>query len=408
MVRALLAVALAALPAAAQSFPALARVKANATSVRGTAGDLSPETGRLPAGERVIVLAAEGNDWLAIQPPNGSVSWVPWTLVEPQAKPGPDGKLPERFNAVVTAEDGAFIRPGAADTARPLGVQRTRLPKGSVVQVWGSRTKVKVDGDEQEMFWYPIIAPKEDVRYVRREALEWAGAAPPTPNFVVKAGGSTSKPLPGAAPEAATPGSASKGDFTLSVPNSGDRPQFPTTPNATKPADWPSNYPLWRDAEKARGAGDYKQARELFTKLAQEVSREGPGQDLELANLCYDRIYNTLGGSASGSGSGSGGGAAWRPPAKADPPAGVRVEGRLVATNALLDGKWKIYLLTDEAAFVQRYIVSGGADLDRYVGQWSADRRKFSGPVVEVSGSEIRPDSLRGDRVLVASDVRTK
>jgi hypothetical protein len=215
---------------------------------------------------------------------------------------------------------------------------------------------------------------------------------------VVKAGGTTSKPLPGTpADSGVTP---SKGDFTTSVPN-GERPQFPVTPGAAKPADWPNNYSLWKEAEKARGAGDSKQARELYTKLAQEVS-QGAGQDLELANLCYDRIYNSLG---SGGAKASDGGLNWRPPdnppaVKADPPKvekGKTVEGTLHATAAKLDGKWPIFLLADEKRVVRFYVVSGGADLDKHAGKW-----------VQVTGSETRPDSLRGDPVIVASEVRGK
>ncbi len=396
----LLVLALAALggSAVAQTFPALARVKVNAATLRGTAGEFSPETGKLEMGNKVTVLSAEGNDWLAIQPPQGAISWIPWTLVEPQGKPGSDGKISPPFNAVVTPDDGASIRPGAVGDSKPLGVQKTKLPKGTIVQVVGPRVKVKADGDELEANWYPIIAPKDDVRYVRRDAVEWVGAAPGA-SFVVKAGGTTSKPLPGTTPEPGQTSSGGKGDFTLSVPGGGERPQFPTNPQATKPADWPNNYPLWREAEKARGAGETKQARELYTKLAQEVSREGAGQDLELANLCYDRIYNALG-------SAGGGGSAWRPPeagpvVKADPPkaekGGRTVEGTLHAANAKLDGKWTIYLLADEKRVIRHYVISGGADLDRYAGKW-----------VEVTGNEIKPDSLRGDPVIVATDVRSK
>lgn len=396
----LLALAAVSGSAYAQTFPALARVKVNAASVRGTAGEFSPETGRLEAGNRVTVLSAEGNDWLAIQPPQGSISWIPWTLVEPQVKPGLDGKISPPFNAVVTPDDGASIRAGAVGDTKPLGVQRTKLPKGTIVQVVGPRVKVKADGDELEANWYPIIAPKDDVRYIRRDAVEWVGAAPGA-GFVVKAGGSTSKPLPGTPADTGSK-AVSSGDFptTLSVPGGGERPQFPTTPNTAKPADWPNNYPLWREAEKARGAGDTKLARELYTKLAQEVSRDG--QDLELANLCYDRIYNALGGGSST----GGGGAGWRPPEsvpvpKAEAPkvekVGRSYQGSLHAANAKLDGKWTIYLLADEKRVIRHYVISGGADLDRFVGKW-----------VEVTGTEMRPDSLRGDPVVVATDVRAK
>lgn len=397
----LLSAVIACGPAFAQTFPALAKIKVNAASVRGTAGEFSPETGKLEQGTRVTVVAAEGNDWLAIQPPAGSISWVSWALVEPQGKPGADGKIAPPFNAVVTPDDGAAVRAGAVGEGKPLAVQKTKLPKGTVVQVIGAKVKLKADGDDLETSWYPIIAPKDDLRYVRRDAIEWAGAAP-APGFVVKAGGTTSKPLPGTpADSGVTP---SRGDFTLNVPN-GERPQFPVTPNSNKPADWPNNHPLWKEAEKARGAGESKQARELYTRLAQEVSREGAGQDLELANLCYDRIYNSLGGSGGSGSKPTDGGLNWRPldnqpPVKADPPKaekGKTVEGTLHSTAAKLDGKWPIYLLADERRVVRFYVVSGGADLDRHVGKW-----------VEVTGTDSRPESLRGDPVIVATEVRGK
>ena len=43
---------------------------------------------------------------------------------------------------------------------------------------------------------------------------------------------------------------------------------------------------------------------------------------------------------------------------------------------------------------IRHYVISGGADLDRYLGKW-----------VEVTGNEIRPDSLRGDPVVVVERV---
>ena len=348
--------------------------------VRGTAGDHSPETGKLEMGNRVTVLSAEGNDWLAIQPPQGAISWIPWTLVEPQGEGrAATGRSSPPFNAVVTPDDGASIRPGSMTDAKPLGVQKTKLPKGTIVQVIGPKVKVKADGDELEANWYPIIAPKDDVRYVRRDAVEWVGAAPGS-SFVVKAGGTTSKPLPGTTVEPGKTLSDGKGDFGPSA--SGRRaPAVPDQPaTRAKPTDWPNNYPLWREAEKARGAGDTKQARELYTKLAQEVSREGAGQDNELATLCYDRIYNALGGNTGG-----GGGSAWRPPeagpaVKADPPktdqpkaatAGRTVEGSLHAANAKLDGKWSIYLLADEKRVVRHYVISErGRPRPLPVGKW--------------------------------------
>ena len=193
--RALVPLLLAVSPLAAQSFPAVAKIKVGAATVRGTAGEFAPETGRLERGAEVTVVAAEGNDWLAVQPPRGSVSWVQWSLVEPQGKPGPDGKFLPPFNAVVS-EDNTAVRAGAVGESKPLPVQRTKLPKGTVVRVLAAKVAVKADGDTLETSWYPIEAPRDDLRYVKRADVEWGGTAS-GPGFVVKGGGTSSKPLPG-------------------------------------------------------------------------------------------------------------------------------------------------------------------------------------------------------------------
>src|SRR5688572_4529476 len=70
-----------AAPAAAQAPQFLATVTATEVAVRSGPGDGMPETGTLPAGTTVIVHHEEPNGWLAIQPPRGSVSWVPFPCV---------------------------------------------------------------------------------------------------------------------------------------------------------------------------------------------------------------------------------------------------------------------------------------------------------------------------------------
>ncbi len=398
--RALVSLLFVAWPAAAQSFPALAKIKAGAATVRGTPGEFAPETGRLERGAEVTVVAAEGNDWLAIQPPRGSVSWVQWSLVEPQGKPGPDGKFVPPFNAVVS-EEGTAVRAGAVGESKPLMVQRTKLPKGTLVRVLAAKVPVKLDADTLETNWYPIEAPKDDLRFVRRADVDWAGTAS-GPGFVVKTGGTTSKPLPGVPMVAPTPGgSKDTGDFTLSIP--GERPAY--KPNLNKPADWPNNYTLWKDAEKARNAGDTRTARELYTQLAAEVNRDGAGQDLELVNLCYERIYNALGTTTSG-----GTTAPTRPVEpqaykpeppvlKADPPKAVAktASGYLIRSKAMLDGKWRVYLLYDRDMVLREYVVSDGPDLDRLNESW-----------VELTGRIIRAESLKNESVFVASEARGK
>ena len=48
--------------------------------------EAAKKTGKLDYGAYVTVVAKEGADWLCIQPPAGSISWVQWTLVRPVKK----------------------------------------------------------------------------------------------------------------------------------------------------------------------------------------------------------------------------------------------------------------------------------------------------------------------------------
>ena len=130
------------------------------------------------------------------------------------------------------------------------------------------------------------------------------------------------------------------------------------------------------------------------------MGKDGSGQDLELANLCYDRIYNTLG---TGTGTGTGGGTTARPPdppaVKADPPkaAGKTLSGYLIRSKAMLDGKRRIYLLYDRGNVLTDYVISDGVDLDRLNETW-----------VDLTGRTIRAEGLRNEPVFVASEARGK
>ena len=400
----LVAFALISGVAFAQNSPTLARVKARAV-VKAAPGDLSPDTGVLDPGGLVTVVAPEGADWLAVLPPSGSVSWINAVRVELPAAAAPPQPP---FNAVVRADKGAEapIHAGAVGVPRPLNVRRTKLPEGTIVQVIGAKVKAKADGDDLEMSWYPIVAPADDFRFVRRDAVELTGNSPA--GFVVKAGASESKPLPGTQPPAsADPAGGRNGDWTLSVPGGGK----------SKRDDFPNYHPTFRAAEQARGNNDIATAEKLYKQTADEVRKEGPNKDTDLANLCYDRIYLMKNGSRD-----EWNGAAWRPPTtptqpktelqpSADPlprpsspppraelPREEKKASTATAAGYLKPTRFKIgsraaFVLTDSRGYTRHYVVSGGVDLDRYEGRW-----------VEVSGEETKPDGMK-DPVLVVSQI---
>jgi hypothetical protein len=368
--------------ALAQTAPTLGRVKVQQAVVRCAPGDQSPETGKLEFGSYVTVVAKEGNDWLCIQPPPGSISWVNWALVEPQ-KRNPNDQLAPPFNAVISIEKGAsaLIRAGKIGDDKPLSAQRTKLPNGTIVQVIGNKKKLLLDGDSTETNWYPIAAPADDFRFIRRDAVEWSGT-PVSTGFVVKDGNSTEKPLPGKVIEK----TGGTGDFTVSI---GDRPR----PSGSK---WdPNEHPKFREAEKARGNGESVRAEKLYQEIADEVSPKGPYQDIDLANLCYDRIFLLRQGNNGGSKTET-----LRTPKLTDTP---RVEekytssgeGYLRATRYKIAGA-AVYALVDTKGIVRHYTVSGGVDLDKYLGKW-----------VTLSGEETKPEELRGDPLLTAKVVKT-
>ena len=76
--------AVAAEPTAYRAVVTDAEVK-----LRAGPSDAFPDTGTLPRGAFVIVEKEEGNGWLAVTAPSGSVSWIAATFVEdPTVRPG--------------------------------------------------------------------------------------------------------------------------------------------------------------------------------------------------------------------------------------------------------------------------------------------------------------------------------
>lgn len=149
----------------------------------------------LRRGERVTVIGERTGDWVAIEPPAGSFSWLPTKLVEEQ----------EDGSGVVTAEETRVYVGSRLNDARH--VFQIRAKKGDKVEILDH---VYVKDDKEVDSWYKIKPPAGEVRYVPlnqlrlpnsdgKSAASSSGARPAPP------WGTLSDPL---APPAGSPRSA--------------------------------------------------------------------------------------------------------------------------------------------------------------------------------------------------------
>lgn len=359
----------------AQTQSTVAVVKVGSVSVRCGPSEQMAVCGTLEQGAEVIAHHAKGTDWYAIQPPAGSLSWISQLNVELKRKPG---EAADTFpvDAVVNALDSGEVKiaAGMMGERKPLNVQRTKLPSGTLVRIVGP--KVKIDGDDSQTGWYPILPPRDDFRYVPKSALELAGRNEKV-NFVVKGQTEVKPSAPEGNPAAALPG--------------------PTPPRSTTEVngDWPNNQ-LWRDAERARADGNYAKAEELYLQLATASNKAG---DVKLANLCYERIHTVREQSRTKSTSGS-----LRPmdDPKTPPIVNVKSEGKSVIGDGILRTvrfeyqNRKVYALTGSKGEVRLYLIADGIELERYVGKW-----------LEIAGTVAYPKEFGGDGLLTGTRIET-
>jgi len=359
--------------AAAQTQSTVAVVKVGSVSVRCGPSEKMAVCGTLEQGTEVIAHHPEGNDWYAIQPPAGSVSWISQLHVELSRKPG---EASDTFpcDAVVHPLDTGevTIAAGMVGVYKPLNVQRTKLPKGTIVRINGP--KVKIDGDDSQTGWYPILPPRDDFRYVPRAALELAGRLEKV-NYVVKGATDVKSISVEPAPAAAVP--------NLSLPK--------TAPEA---GEWPNNQ-LWKDAERARSDGNFARAEELYLQLATASNKAG---DVKLANLCYERVHTVREQNRNKSTSGS------RPieEPKTAPVVNVKSDAKSVIGDGILRTvrfeylNRKVYALTGSKGEVRLYLIADGIELDRYVGKW-----------LEIAGTIAYPKEFGGDGLLTGTRIET-
>ena len=362
---------LVAAPSFAQPVQSLARVKAGSASLFSGPGEQMPKCGSVEQGYVVVVDHTEGNDWLAVQPPNGSLSWISHLHVELQDPT--DGRLVTfPANALVRSEGEVKLAVGQMGDAKPFSVRRTKLPDGSVVKVVGPKVRATADGDPGESYWYPIIPPRDDFRYVRRADVEMVGGAE-KPGFVVKAVAHAE--MPTELPPASIPGT-----FKPAAATSGS-------------GEGSSN-PLWLDAEKARQDGNFPHAERLYKQVAEDAAKGG---DTALANLCFNRIHYIRELQRQK----DRGDAPTLKPLTADTPAVAQKPGAAATVGGsgelrLVNFKYEnkqVYALTDKRG-VSLYLLADDTDLSRY-------NRRY----VELSGTVTYPKEFAGTGLMRVASV---
>ena len=356
--------AVAAEPTAYRAVVTDAEVK-----LRAGPSDAFPDTGTLPRGAFVIVEKEEGNGWLAVTAPSGSVSWVATQFIE-----DPTPLRPTPKNVFVHTEDEVTLATGKAGEAQPLDIRRVKIPNGTTLLLLGP--KVTFAGKT----WYPVAPPYGDVRYLPKTAVQYE--KPAANNFTVRVNENTN-PLPAAASPAlpATPA----GGPLATVPGPGS-----TTPAGGVVASKPAvNHPLWTQAETAEREGKLADAEKAYFDLAAVMN--GAGGDHDIANLCYTRIHTlrekkrNAGGGTTSPTSGL-----LQPPTPKDdrgvrpgapqalPPAantnsasgdGPKLTGTLRRSVLTPDGK-PAYALETSPGVVKAYVSAGpGVELDKLIGK---------------------------------------
>jgi hypothetical protein len=264
-----LAAVLFASHATAQQTPYRAVVTDPEVKVRAAPSDRLDDTGTLPRGTVVVVEKEEANGWLAITAPYGSVSWIATQFIE---DPAPDKPAPKNVFLHAGDDGEATLAVGKVGLAQPLDIRRVKIPNGTGLMLIGPKVTFA------NKTWYPIQPPAGDVRYIPRTAVQFE--KPATNNFAVHVSESTTP-----VPPAVTPAPPGVGPIAT-IPGPGSTPAPAGGVVASKPA---VNHPLWVQAETAERENRLADAEKAYFDLASLMN--GPGGDIDVANLCYTRIH---------------------------------------------------------------------------------------------------------------------
>lgn len=135
-------------------------VSANCFALSGPGEGYYP-TQLLTPGQAVTVIGSRRGDWLAIEPPKGSFSWIPSDKI--QLDPSGTG---------IVQEDGTKIRVGSqlSDAHHVFQVSLKKGDKVSILDHAYLRDAEKI-GE-----WYKIVPPADEVRYVAAAQIQPRGA----------------------------------------------------------------------------------------------------------------------------------------------------------------------------------------------------------------------------------------
>lgn len=167
-------------------FPYEAVVSGEDAFVRSGPGTTYYPTGRLPAGERVVVHRHDPGGWYMVAPPSGSFSWIPARQVDRDAD-GPVG--------VVNA-NRVPVRVGSFESD-VRDVSQRQLDRGDTVQITGE--KVFADARGESQVWYRIQPPRGEWRWMAGKNLS------PVNRLSETSGRDPFPPEPGARPSGVTP-----------------------------------------------------------------------------------------------------------------------------------------------------------------------------------------------------------
>ena len=178
-----------AMPALAQSYPAVAVVLQQDVEVRSGPSKQLFATSKLKRGDKVLVLreCKDAPGWLEIEPPPGSFSWISGKFVK-MVKDDPR-------HAVVDAEPGrpAPVMPGSRLEAQMPNREIYKYTSGSIVVI------VDRPLSANNETWLPIKVHPSEVRYLPAEAVQpatqIASNNTTTPNWTLGPNGYSTNPL---------------------------------------------------------------------------------------------------------------------------------------------------------------------------------------------------------------------